>query len=531
MSTEKPQLAEGPREEDPRITPDKATSGEDLAADTAQQIETTLTLREALRYYRKAISWSLVISMATIMESYDLMLIGSFFAFPPFQRKFGVQLPNGSWSIPARWQIALSMVLNVGMIIGVFANGYCADRWGFRRVLMASHIALIGFIFINFFAPSIEVLTVGTLLMAIPCGFFAAATPSYAAEITPLKLTGYATVYVNLCWVMGKLISFGVLAGLLSNPTEWAYRIPFALQWVAPVPLLVATYFAPESPWWLVRKGRTAEAEHVVRRLLSAPEHVIDPRNTVAMMTRTIRTEREMKIHGSWADCFRRENLRRTEIAMVSWGCQILPGFAVQNYITYFFTLAGLSPADSFYMSIGNASLAFVGTVTSFVLMTKLGWRTVYIAGLAAMLPTMSLVGFLALAPANPAIRWVQSALLLVWFLIYGLSIGPIPYGIAASVGAANLRVKTISLGRNTYYVLSIVNTIVAPYLLNPQEANLQGKAAFPAAGMTLLLGVWAWFRLPELKGLTGETLDSLFERKVSARRFLGAAAELQNVR
>ncbi|KAG7136551.1 General alpha-glucoside permease like protein [Verticillium longisporum] len=472
------------------------------------RIETTLALREALRYYRKAIAWSLAVSTATIMESYDLMLIGSFFAFPPFQRKFGVQLPNGSWSIPARWQLALGMVTNCGLILGVFANGYCAARWGFRKVL-----------------------TAGTFLMSIPCGFFAAAAPSYAAEITPLKLSGYATVYVNLCWVMGKLIAFGVLAGLLSNPTEWAYRLPFALQWVAPVPLLAATYFAPESPWWLVRKGRNDEAEVVVRRLLSAPEEVINPRDTVAMMARTIRTEKEMSIHGSWADCFRGDNLRRTEISMISWGCQILPGFAVQNYITCFFTLTGLSPADSFYMSIGNASLAFVGTVTSFFLMTKLGWRTVYLAGLAAMLPLMSLVGFLALAPANPAIRWAQSALLLIWFLVYGLSIGPIPYGIAAAVGATNLRVKTISLGRNIYYILNIANTVVAPYLLNPQEANLQGKAAFPAAGLTLMLAVWAWFRLPELKRLTGETLDSLFERKVPARQFLKAAKELQHVR
>ncbi|KAF3343235.1 hypothetical protein VD0002_g5739 [Verticillium dahliae] len=83
----------------------------------------------------------------------------------------------------------------------------------------------------------------------------------------------------------------------------------------------------------------------------------------------------------------------------------------------------------------------------------------------------------------------------------------------------------------NTYYVLNIVKTVVAPYLLNPQEANLQGKAAFPAAGLTLMLAVWAWLGLPELKGLTGETLDSLFERKVPARRFLKAAKELQHVR
>lgn len=107
-----------------------------------------------------------------------------------------------------------------------------------------------------------------------------------------------------------------------------------------------------------------------------------------------------------------------------------------------------------------------------------------------------------------------------------GLTIGPVPYTIAASVGAANLRVKTISLGRNTYYVLSIVNVVASPYMLNPAEANLQGKAAFPAAALTLIMVVWSYFRLPELKGMTAETLDQLFGAKVPARKFVAASKE-----
>lgn len=173
-----------------------------------------------------------------------------------------------------------------------------------------------------------------------------------------MRLTGYLTVYVNLCWVMGKLIAFGVLKAMLTNTTEWSYRIPYGLQWMWPPFMLITIYFAPESPWWLVRKGRLEEAEQSLRRLCSAPDDVINPKNTIALMSRTIETECAMDIQGSYLDCFRGENLRRTEIAMVSWGCQILPGFAVQNYITYFFLMAGLSSADSFTLSIGEFRLA-----------------------------------------------------------------------------------------------------------------------------------------------------------------------------
>ncbi|KAK6721168.1 hypothetical protein SNK04_000063 [Fusarium graminearum] len=507
----------------------KMLSKQDAAANEAQRVDTTLTAKQAFKYYYKAVAWSVAMSMSTIMESYGLLLMNSFFAFPQFQQKYGVQLPNGSYSVPAKWQLALTITSNIGLIIGVFANGYCADRWGLRKVMLVSHVFFAGFVFINFFAENVETLVVGTLLVSIPCGFFAAATPSYAAEVSPLRLNGYLTVYVNLCWVMGKMISFGVLTSMLRNPTEWSYRIPFAIQWGWPPFMIVATYLAPESPWWLIRNGRVEEAEKSLGRLCSAPIDVIDPKNTIAMMARTIETERDMNIQGSYLDCFRGENLRRTEIAMISWGCQILPGFAIQNYITYFFTLAGLSSGDSFKLSLGNAGLAFVGTVSSWFMMTRFGWRTLYMGGLCAMLPIMSLVAFLDFATQDKDnIRWAQSALLLVWFFCYGISIGPIPYGIAANVGASNLRVKTISLARNTYYFLSIINVIVAPYLLNPQEANLKGKAAFPAAGLTIILLVWTFFRLPEVKGLTAETLDHLFENKVSARKFKNAAKNYQ---
>lgn len=157
---------------------------------------------------------------------------------------------------------------------------------------------------------------------------------------------------------MGKLIAFGVLSGMLSRTDEWAYRIPFALQWMWAPFLLPATLLAPESPWWLVRKGRLADAEKSLRRLCSAPDDVVNPKNTIAMMQRTIETEREMNTRGSYIECFQAENLRRTEIAVISWGCQILPGFAIQNYITYFFSMAGLDSSDSFNMSIGKFAYA-----------------------------------------------------------------------------------------------------------------------------------------------------------------------------
>lgn len=142
-------------------TSEKAAHRLDEAADQANHVETSLSIRDAFRYYRKAVAWSVGVTSATIMDSYMILLSNSFYAQPQFQKQFGEQLPNGNYSIPARWQVGVSMAGLCGLIIGVFSNGYFADKWGLRRLMIASHVALLGFVFILFFAENIATILVG----------------------------------------------------------------------------------------------------------------------------------------------------------------------------------------------------------------------------------------------------------------------------------------------------------------------------------------------------------------------------------
>ncbi|KAF3024748.1 hypothetical protein E8E14_004868 [Neopestalotiopsis sp. 37M] len=127
--------------------------------------ESRMSIWQALRYYRKAVMWSMIVSMATIMESYMLILVNSFYAYPQFLQRFGERLASGSYTISTTWQISLTMSNLVGMIAGVFLNGLLIDRFGYRLTMMCCHILLIGFVFIMFFATSIQVLLVGCLFM------------------------------------------------------------------------------------------------------------------------------------------------------------------------------------------------------------------------------------------------------------------------------------------------------------------------------------------------------------------------------
>jgi SP family general alpha glucoside:H+ symporter-like MFS transporter len=115
----------------------------------------------------------------------------------------------------------------------------------------------------------------------------------------------------------------------MTNRTdEWACRIPFAIQWVWPIPLIVLIHYAPESPWFLVRAGRLEEAAISVARIQKKGSRV-DPMDAVAMMVRTNEHEKAVSAGASYWDCFRGTDLRRTEIACVAWASQNLSGWVL----------------------------------------------------------------------------------------------------------------------------------------------------------------------------------------------------------
>lgn len=176
----------------------------------------------------------------------------------------------------------------------------------------------------------------------------------------------------------------GVLKAMVHRTDEWAYRIPFAIQWIWPVPLIYLIYRAPESPWWLVRAGRYEEAEVVVTRIQKRGSKA-SPKDTVAMMIRTNEYEKQVSANASYWDCFKGSDLRRTEIACVTWASQCLCGLGFAGQFVYFLQQAGVSPDDSFSFHLGSVGMNFIGTVTAWVLINRLGRRTIMLWGSAGL--------------------------------------------------------------------------------------------------------------------------------------------------
>ena len=255
------------------------------------------------------------------MEGYDVVLLGSFLGFPAFNEKYGKLMSDGTYGLTASWQAGLNNAMACGQIIGLFLNGIVSERYGYRKTLMACLSATVGFVFVLFFAPNISTLVAGELLMGIPLGVYQTLTVTYASEVCPVSLRAYLTTYVNLCWVFGQLIASGVLKGLATRTDQWAYRIPFAIQWVWPVPIFIGVYLAPESPWWLVRKDRREDAVKSLKRLTKANSPGFSAEETVSMILYTNALEKRVETGTSYLDCFKGDRPPPHGNRMLCLGC------------------------------------------------------------------------------------------------------------------------------------------------------------------------------------------------------------------
>ncbi|KAI5856768.1 sugar transporter [Durotheca rogersii] len=498
-------------------TRDKMLISEAKHATNAEQ---HMTLLEAIRLYPKAIGWSVLLSSTLIMEGYDLALLGNLYASPVFNQKFGTYSEEkGKWAVSAAWQSGLSNGARAGEILGLILAGWVSDRYGYKMTTIASLILMIMFIFVLFFAPNVQVLVVGEVLCGVPWGAFQSVTPAYASEVAPIVLRPYLTTFINMCWVIGQFFAAAVNKGSVDRSDEWAYRIPFGVQWVWPIPILAGLIFAPESPWWHIRHGNQEAARASLLRLTSRNDPTFNADETIAMIEHTNELEKRMKQGLTYRDCFRGIDLRRTEIVVGVWLVQTLGGQNIMGYFAYFLTQAGMEQSNSFSLSMGQYALGMIGTAGSWFLMSRVGRRTIHFSGLCCQLLILIIVGSLSFSSENGSV-WAIGAMLIVFTFVYDFTVGPVTYSLISELSSTRLKAKTIVLARAAYNASNIFVNVITNYQLSSTAWNWGAKTAYFWAGTCLLSAVWVFFRLPEPKDRTYAELDLLFDRRVPAREF-----------
>jgi MFS transporter, SP family, general alpha glucoside:H+ symporter len=280
---------------------------------------------------------------------------------------------------------------------------------------------------------------------------------------------------------------------------------------------------------WLVRRERLPEAKQSLQRLTSENSLNID--DTIAVMEHINSIEKKLGYGGAgFADLFKGSNRRRTEISCMVWSCQALCGATLTGYAPYFLEQAGFESSNSFSLATGMYGRGIFGGMISWFLLSVIGRRRLYLAGLIAAVVILTVGGIIAVVlDGHPAMNWILGSLIIFMTFTYNMTIGPVCYVIVAEIPSTRLRVKTVALARVVYNVCTIVNNVIAPQLLNPAAWDIAGRSCFVYAATALLCLIWCYFRLPETKKLSYLELDMLFDKGAPTAKFKELQERLAN--
>jgi SP family general alpha glucoside:H+ symporter-like MFS transporter len=333
-----------------------------------------------------------------------------------------------------------------------------------------------------------------------------------------------------------------------------------------PLPLAVGIFLAPESPWWLVRKGRGEDAKKALLRLTSLDRDIdFDADETVAMIAHTTSLEEQITAGSSYLDCFKgvdcecgpttAEYLGANEAKSTSnrdrmygmgdpelkrqffhWIFDLCKSQARRSKLAItpirmfaradscnlqFLEQAGLDSSNAINFTLGKQGINMVGVFGAWFLMSLgIGRRTLFLYGLCGLFTMLLILGFLGIPDDRDAASLATGAIMLVWAAFYQVTVGTIAFSLVAELSTRRLQIKTVALGRALYNVVAIICNVLTPYMLTPTAWNFGNYAGFFWAGSCFLAIVYTYFRVPEPAGRTFAELDLLFERRVSARKF-----------
>lgn len=381
---------------------------------------------------------------------------------------------DGEPVIPAEWLSAFGVCSYCGLFFGGFICSLVADRYGRKLGLVVGVVIATGGIFGEIFSTTRGAFLASKLVLGVGVGFYLTLGPVTCSELAPIVLRGLSTSGINLGIGIGGLLSNSVTRGFGTRSDRWAYRAPFIVQLLFSLLLLVGAILSPESPWYQARVGKIDQARKTLKSLYHSD---LETDERLASILATIRAESESRLDKpTYISAFKGTDCVRTLISMGVFVAQQLAGVTfVLSYATYFFQLAGMTPASSLNLGVGISACGVVGNVLAWFLVNRIGRRMLFIGGMAGCTLVLFLVGFLDLANSQSA-QWIQGALCVIYAFVYFLTLGAIAFVLLGEVSSVALRARTTALATATQATMGVVFQIAIPYMVNPDAA----VSAFP---------------------------------------------------
>ncbi|XP_078430406.1 putative polyol transporter 1 [Wolffia australiana] len=456
------------------------------------------------RKSKYALSCALLASMTSILLGYDIGVMSGAVIFI----KDDLKISDTQIEV-------LVGVLNLYSLIGSALAGKTSDWIGRRlTIVLAAAIFFAGALLMGF-ATNYAFLMVGRFVAGIGVGYALMIAPVYTAEVSPAasrgRLTSFPEVFINA----------GIMLGYVSNyafsplPERLSWRLMLGVGAVPAVFLAGGVMAMPESPRWLVMKGRIDAAKQVLYKISDTEEEA-------ELRLAEIKAAAESS-ESAAGDVWKQllinptPTVRRILIAAVAIHFfQQASGIdSVVLYSPRVFEKAGIEKKSTLLattVAVGFTKTAFILVAT--FLLDRVGRRPLLLCSAGGMLCSLLMLGAgLTVVNRHPAekLYWaaaicIASTLSFVSFFSIGL--GPIAWVYSSEIFPLRLRAQGVSMGVAVNRVTSGVITMT---FISLYKAMTIGGAFFLYAGIASAAWIFFFAVLPETRGKTLEEMETLF--------------------
>lgn len=384
-------------------------------------------------------------------------------------------------SLSAFWEGMIAASALIGVFIGGFLGGWFTDRFGRKVLYLVDLIAIVGFSVAQFWVESAWMLFVWRLLIGIAVGADYPIATSLLAEFLPRKSRGPLLAALVLMWFAGAAVAYlvGELMLKFGGPDAWRWVLVSAV--VPGALFLLARSGTPESPRWLLSKGRRAEADAVIKRVYGPDYSIADlpePTSDAAVSVWSL-------FHSGYG--------KRMAFVTIFWSCAVIPLFAIYAFAPKVLQALKLTGDWASYGSIGITFLFVIGCLAGTLLINRMGRRKMLINSFIWSGAALLLLGFFP--DASPTV-------VLALFGAYAVFIGGaqvLEYVYPNELFPTEIRASAVGLATS----LSRVGAAVGTYLVPISLASIGiGNTMFIAAGISLFGALASWFMAPETSSL-----------------------------
>jgi len=358
----------------------------------------------------------------------------------------------------------------------------------------------------------------------------------YQSECAPKWIRGAVVSCYQWAITIGLLLASIVNNATQNRTNSSAWRIPVGIQFLWAAVLAGGMACLPESPRFLIKKGREEAAARALARLLSSSVDDPEVELELSEIRANLRAEQELG-ESSYADCFRTTHNRirfrvLTGIFIQAW--QQLTGINfIFYYGTTFFQKSGIN--NPFLVSVATNVVNVGMTVPGIWLVDRAGRRSLLLIGAAGMVVCEYIVAIVGVtvSDTNLAGQHVLIAFVCIYIAFFAATWGPIAWVITGEIFPLAVRAKAMSMATASNWLWNFAIGYATPYLVNtgPGNAGLQVKVFFIWGSTCLGCLVFTYFCIPETKGLSLEAIDVLYQNttpihSVAYRRRLIAEEE-----